>query len=156
MGTKLCKVLPGAWLPGRPPRTLALGPGEATGKEMSPLLALGSPQVLPPSGRIWPEVCQVFRQARLSKRRCARSPFRSSGRPGRGKFARGYPGLQRKVPGRRGRHHWPHLPPGADKGRPAPRAQRKRAGGWGMTLETRARDRAAVTPTALPFLFSFD
>lgn len=84
---------------------------------------------------------------------CARSPFRSNCRPGRGKFARGYSGPQRKSPGRRGRHRPGRTsPPGADdKGgtrRPGHKAR------WRMVndLGDAAPFGAAVTPTALPFL----
>lgn len=128
--------------------TLELGPREATKNERSPGRALCWPGVLPPGRRYPTEVCQVFRQARLSKCRCYRLPFRSSGRPGPWEVClRGSVDLQIR-PGGRGA-----APPrGGRRGDPAPRAQRKSAlTVCGMTLETRDHFKVQVTPTALPF-----
>lgn len=130
------------------PRARPQGSGEkrqAAGR--NPQLARSSPS----GGRIRTEVCQVFRQARLSKRRCYRPPFRSRGRPGPWEVCFGGLGPSKKNPGRRGAPLRPSLRGAGDEGDPAPRAQSSSLTASGMTLGTRDLFRVPVTPSALPF-----
>ena len=166
LGTKLSKVLPGAWLgqkasfrlpaPVKSPedaRARSQG-GDTKGKVAAP-----SPQLAPssPSGREdLDRTLPSFPTGLAEQMPLRPSPLRSSCRPGRGKFVRGSPGLQRKVPGGGGTTLPGRTPvERATRGPRRPRAQRKRARGWLTTLETPDHFRVEVTLTALPFLAAF-